>query len=114
MELQMPRSELEVVGKTFTHEYGNSSPRYSAKTTMPFLRVIAKFPTFPIHKISITLLQILICLGGSCSLQMQKYERQSNIIIFSRFFVDIFNQYFIKQKKHLITVKILMTKFTEK
>ena len=85
---------------------------------MPMLHsklcVIVKFPMFPIHKISITLLQILICLGGSCSLQMQKYERQSNIIIFSRFFVDIFNQYFIKQKKHLITVKILMTKFTEK
>ena len=112
--MPMLHSKLEVVGITFTHECSNSSPRYMRENHMPSLCVIVKFPMFPIHKISITLLQILICLGGSCSLQMQKYERQSNIIIFSRFFVDIFNQYFIKQKKHLITVKILMTKFTEK
>ncbi len=40
------------------------------------LCVIVKFPTFPIHKISITLLLILICLGKSClypNTKVQKY-----------------------------------------
>ena len=109
----MPRLKLEVLRKPLMTDMVIAAHAICVRTTMPFLSSL-KISQVSNYKISITLLQILICLGGSCSLQMQKYERQSNIIIFSRFFVDIFNQYFIKQKKHLITVKILMTKFTEK
>lgn len=56
--MPMLHSKLEVVGITFTHECSNSSPRYMVRTTMPSLCVIVKFPMFPIHKISITLLII--------------------------------------------------------
>lgn len=52
----MPRSELEVVGKPLHTNVVIAVHAICMKTTMPSLCVIVKFPTFPIHKISITLL----------------------------------------------------------
>ena len=61
--LTMPHRKLKAVGKAHAYRYGNSSPRYSVRTTMLSLYTIQKFLRFPLYKISITPLYILICLG---------------------------------------------------
>ena len=52
----MPRSELEVLGKPLRTNVVIAAHAICVRTTMPPLCVIEKFPRFPIHKISITLL----------------------------------------------------------
>ena len=54
----MPRSELEVLGKPVRTNVVIAAHAICVRTTMPSLCVIEKFPRFPIHKISITLLQL--------------------------------------------------------
>ena len=57
--LTMPRLSSEAVGKALAYRYGDSSPRYSVRTTMPSLYAILwNFLRFQNYKISITLLSI--------------------------------------------------------
>lgn len=60
--LTMPHRKLKAVGKAHAYRYGNSSPRYSVRTTMPSLYPMKVSYVF-MYKISITPLYILICLG---------------------------------------------------
>ncbi len=61
----MPTSLSEGPEKTFDDRYGNSSPRYMRENHYAVLVIFENFSGFHSQEFSITLLQILICLGGS-------------------------------------------------
>lgn len=44
--LTMPHRKLKAVGKAHAYRYGNSSPRYSVRTTMPSLYAFESFLRF--------------------------------------------------------------------
>lgn len=70
----MPHSYLKVVGN-LGYRCNNSSPRYSVRTTMPSLYVIAKFLRFPTYKISITPLYFLTCLEMAYTNSASKVQK---------------------------------------
>ena len=87
--MPMLHSKLEVVGITFTHECSNSSPRYMRENHYA----------------------ILVC---NCEISyVSNSQDKHNASFLNVLWKDLYLSE-CKNKKNLITVKILMTKFTEK
>lgn len=91
----MPRLKLEVLRKPLMTDMVIAAHAICVRTTMPFLSSL-KISQVSNYKISITLLQILKCLGGSFLSPNAKYENAGSAIIFPAFLcwhISIYNRY---------------------
>ena len=74
----MPTSCIGGPEKTLVYRCSNSSPRYSVRTTMPFLIHYLKVSQVSKYESSITLLSFLICLGESFLTPATKVQNVRN------------------------------------